>query len=287
MSDFPLVYIIVLTWNGKNDTIECLKSLQRLSYPNARILVVDNASEDGTVEAIRKVYPHVEVIVNQENLRFAGGNNVGMNYALERGAQYVALLNNDTVVDHEFLAQLIRAAEQDTQAGMVGPKIYYYNNLRQIWFAGGKISWWKGWISHVGIRERDRGQYDTVQEVDYITACCILVKREVIEKIGLLDERYFIYGEDADWCIRATRAGYKLLYIPSSVIWHKISVSAGGHLSWFKNWNKLKSQLRLMARHAKLYCWLTIPWSLVWLISLSLVKSIRKENYSLKRLKRF
>jgi hypothetical protein len=253
MNESPLVYIIVLTWNGKDDTIECLNSLQRLSYPNAHILLVDNASTDGTVQTVRSLFPHVDILVNATNLRFAGGNNVGINHALSHNAEYILLLNNDTIVEPDFLTHLVRAAANDETVGMAAPKIYYFDHPRVIWFAGGKIEWWKGWISHTGIREVDRGQYDAIQKVDYLTGCCMLVKRKVIEQIGLLDERYHIYGEDADWCIRAARAGYTLLYVPSAVVWHKLSVSAGGHLSWFKNWNKLKSHLR----H-----WLTIP---VWM----------------------
>ncbi len=262
MPEAPLVYIIVLTWNGKSDTLECLTSLQRLTYSNARILVVDNGSTDGTVEAINERFPNVELIVNHANLRFAGGNNVGIRHAFEHGTEYVLLLNNDTVVDGGFLTQLVRAAEKEKTIGMVGPKIHYYHDRRRIWFAGGKIEWWKGWVSHIGIRELDHGQHDAMKEVGYLTGCCILAKRELVEKVGMLDESYYIYGEDTDWCVRAARGGYKLIYVPSSVIWHKLSVSTGGHLSWQKNWNKLRSQLRLMARYAKPHHWMTIP---VWI----------------------
>jgi GT2 family glycosyltransferase len=263
MTESPLVYIIVLTWNGRTDTLECLRSLQRLRYSNARTLIVDNASTDGTPEAIRREFPGVEVAANRSNLRFAGGNNIGIKRAIEAGADYILLLNNDTTVDPDFLPYLVHAVEGNENAGMAGPKILYYSDPHRLWFAGGKIEWWKGWVSHVGIREIDRGQYDEMREVDYLTGCCLLVRREIIEKIGMLDESYYIYGEDADWCIRATRAGYKLLYVPSARIWHKVSVSTGGHLSWYKNWNKLKSQLRLMARYAKPYHWLTIP---LWIV---------------------
>lgn len=278
MPEQPLVYIVVLTWNGKQDTAECLQSLQRLSYPNARVLLVDNASTDGTVEAVRSHFPNVEILVNETNLRFAGGNNVGIKRALANNADYVLLLNNDTIVEPNFLTHLVRAAEGDDSVGMTAPKIYYFHQSRLIWFAGGKIEWWKGWISHIGIREVDRGQYDSIREVDYLTGCCMLVKRKVIEQIGLLDECYFIYGEDADWCIRATRAGYKLLYVPSAVIWHKLSVSAGGHLSWFKNWNKLKSQLRLMMRYAQPHHWLTIPFWMIANVIVSYWKVKRGKN---------
>jgi GT2 family glycosyltransferase len=272
MREPPLVYVIVLTWNGKNNTLECLRSLQRMTYPIASVLVVDNASIDGSADAIRTEFPNVQLIINNSNLRYARGNNVGMKHALERGTEYVLLLNNDTVVDCEFLSQLVHVAESDKKVGMVGPKIYYYGEQKRIWFAGGRIEWWKGWVSHNGIREHDIGQYDAMKEVDYLTGCCMLVKREVIERVGLLDESYYIYGEDADWCIRAARAGYSLLYVPSAIVWHKLSASTGGHFSWFKNWNKLKSQLRLMARYAKPYHWLTIPG---WMVLNVLLSSFR------------
>jgi GT2 family glycosyltransferase len=270
-----LVYIVVLTWNGKPDTLECLNSLRLVEYRNFRILVVDNASTDGTCEAIKKQFPDVELIVNRENLRFAGGNNIGIRYALEHGADFVLLLNNDTVVDKHFLTYLTVAAATNPQIGMVGPKIYYFGDQQRLWFAGGKIVWWKGLISHIGIREKDHGQYDTQGETDYITGCCVLVRRSVIESIGMLDERYFIYGEDADWCVRAIRKGYKLVFVPASIICHKVSVSAGGHLSWFKNWNKLKSTLRLLARYAKWYQWFTIP---IWFFVGTVVKIIKILN---------
>ncbi len=221
--------------------------------------MVDNASSDGTVESVRSKFPSVKVITNQANLRFAGGNNVGIDYAMQNGADYVVLLNNDTTVDPAFLSELVQTAESDSRIGMAGPKIYYYNEPERIWFAGGKVEYWKGWVSHIGIREPDNGQYDTPRDVDYLTGCCMLVKREVIERIGKLDESFFIYGEDADWSLRAARAGYRLRFVPSSVIWHKVSASSGGNLSWFKNWNKLKGELRLMARYAKWYHWVTIP----------------------------
>jgi GT2 family glycosyltransferase len=251
--------VIVLSWNGKKDTLECLASLQQLTYPNARIIVVDNSSSDGTGDAIRSAFPNIELIVNNSNLRFAGGNNVGIRQSLEGGAEYVLMLNNDTVVDPEFLGRLVEAAESGRKIGMVGPKIYYFDDPKRIWFAGGLIKWWRGRVTHIGIREVDNGEYDVTTEVDYITGCCMLIKREVIETIGMLDERYYIYGEDVDLCVRALRSGYKSVYVPSSRVWHKLSVSTKGHLSWFKNWNKLKSQLRLMARYARWYHWLTIP----------------------------
>jgi len=258
----PSVSVILVNWNGRNDTLECLHSLAKVSYAPMHIIMVDNASADDSVDAVKREFPSVEVIPNKTNLRFAGGNNIGIKHALERGSDYILLLNNDTTVDAEFLTELVKAADADPGIGMVGAKIYYYDDPKRIWFAGGRIEWWKGWISHIGLREEDRGQYDTARAVDYITGCCLLVKRPVIEKIGNLDEQFFMYGEDVDWCLRVCKAGFRLVYEPKAKIWHKLSVSAGGHFSWYKNWNKLKSTIRLVARYASPLQWAVIPFVL-------------------------
>jgi hypothetical protein len=276
---YPLVYIIILNWNRKDDTLACLRSIKDVKYPQLSVVLVDNASRDGTVESVRENFPAVEVITNSENLRFAGGNNVGIDYAMQNKADYILLLNNDTEVAPDFLSELVSVAENNDRVGMLGPKIYYHNTPKMIWFAGGRIEFWKGWLSHIGIRELDHGQYDSIRDVDYLTGCCLLVKREVIEKVGTLDESYFIYGEDADWCIRAYRAGFKLTYVPSSLIWHKVSSSSGGNMSWFKNWNKMKSQLRLLGRYAKWYQRLTIPFGLALNIALSGVRAARAKKH--------
>jgi GT2 family glycosyltransferase len=270
LSNSPLVYIIVLTWNGKVDTLECIKSLELLTYSNYKIVVVDNASEDGTCEAVRQLHSSVHVIKNTHNFRFAGGNNIGIEFALENNANYILLLNNDTVADKNVLSYLIGSIEKDKTVGMAGPKIYFHSDPKRIWYAGGKINWWSGSISHLGVHEIDNGKFEKLRYTDYVTGCALLVKREVIEKIGMLDESYFIYGEDADWSLRTVLAGYKLLFVPQAILWHKVSVSTGGHFSWFKNWNKLKSQIRFMKRYAKIYHWFTIPI----LMPLSIVLSI-------------
>jgi hypothetical protein len=272
----PLVYIILVNWNGKKDTLECLSSLRKVEYDNTRIVVVDNASTDGSVDAIRSEFSSVEILTNTVNLRFAGGNNAGIRHALEHGAHYVLLLNNDTIVDTMFLDELIRTAERDSGVGMVGAKVLYYSYPQRIWFAGGKIHWWSAWVAHDGIREEDRGQHDTERDVDYITGCCLLARRSVIEQIGMLDEHFFMYGEDVDWGLRAQRAGYRLRVQPKAKIWHKVSSSAGGHYSWFKNWNKLKSIFRLLWRYAKPYHWLTIPVALPVRIVFGYIEAIAR-----------
>ena len=257
---FPPVHIILVNWNGRDVTLACLDALADITYPNARVVVVDNASSDGSIEAIRARHPGVAVLPMTENLRFAGGNNAGIRHALEAGAELIMLLNNDTVVAPDFLEPMVATLTAGDRTGMVAPKIYYHAEPDRIWFAGGAISFWTGTMSHPGIRERDNRQFDERREIDYATGCCVLTSRAVIGKAGILDERFFMYGEDADWSMRVRRCGYRILYEPRARVWHKVSVSSGGHLSAFKMRHKFISNFRFFARYAAWYHWLVFPW---------------------------
>jgi|WetSurMetagenome_2_1015567.scaffolds.fasta_scaffold19268_3 GT2 family glycosyltransferase len=255
-----MLAIILVNWNGKSDTLECLASLRKVDMPDLKVIVVDNGSSDGSVEAIRSEHPWVEIVALAENRRFAGGNNAGIKHALIRGAEYLLLLNNDTFVAPDFAAHLLRRLTTEPRCGLVAPKIYYAAPSDLLWFAGGVISFWTGTMRHMGIRERDHGQYDVPCDIDYATGCCIMTSREVVEKVGMLDESFFIYTEDADWSMRIREAGYRVIYEPGARIWHKVSVSAGGHHSFFKLRHKALSNLRFFLRHARWYHWLTFPW---------------------------
>ena len=256
----PLTYIIVLNWNGKDDTLECLASLRHAAHPRVCIVVVDNGSEDGSQEAIRRSHPEVALLETGSNLRFAGGNNAGIRYALEKGAEQIMLLNNDTTVDPEFLGAMTGALQSSADTGIVAPRILYSADPARLWYAGGEISFWTGTMRHRGIREPDDGRFDIPCETGYASGCCLLAKRRTVEKIGLLDESYFMYSEDADWCLRARRAGFRVMYEPRARVWHKVSVSAGGHLSSFKLRTKFVSNLRFFSRYASWYHWLFFPW---------------------------
>lgn len=260
MSSEPHVVIILVNWNGKEVTLDCLGSLRAIAYPNYSTLVVDNASTDGSVEAFRSAFPEVEVLALNENRRFAGGMNAGIRHALAGKAEMLLLMNNDTVADRGFLGPMVDRLRSDTTAGMVVPKIYYQDPPDRIWFAGGVISFWTGTMRHIGIREVDTGQHNTPGPTEYATGCCILASRELVERIGTLDESYYMYSEDADWSMRARRAGYQIIYEPQAKIWHKLSVSTGGHLSWYKMKNKFLGNFRFFARHAAWYQWLVFPW---------------------------
>jgi GT2 family glycosyltransferase len=219
------VYIIVLNWNGKDDTLDCLGSLRSTAYGNYQVVLVDNGSEDDSVAAVRGNFPEVEVVETGKNLGFAGGNNVGIEYAMKQGADYVFLINNDTTVHPDYLKELVSVAESDARIGAVGSKIYYHSEPERIWFAGGKINWLKNKGEHIGLDEIDKGQFDEIREVGYLTGCALLVKREVVEKVGVLEDDYFLYYEDADYSLRIQNAGYKTVYAPKSKIYHKVSRS--------------------------------------------------------------
>ncbi len=219
----PKVYIIILSWNNWPDLTECLESLKNNDYPNYQVVIVDNDS---------KVKPEapssdVKMIYNKENLGFVGGNNVGIKYALEQDADYLMPLNDDVILASDFLSKMVQVAESDKKIGMVGPKIYFFNDKNKLWFTGGNINWLYNKGTMRGYNQMDKGQYDSpnVQEVDYLTGCCLLVKREVVKKIGLFSDEYFGYYEDVDWSLAAKRVGYKTVFVPQSKIWHKGSKS--------------------------------------------------------------
>ena len=256
----PHVFIIIINWNGKDIALECLSSLRQLSYTNYAIVLVDNASTDDSVQAVKQSAPDVTVLEMTQNLRFAGGNNRGIRYALETGADYILLLNNDTTVDRHCLSHMVSRMQSDRCIGMVSPKIYYHSRPDTIWYAGGRISTWMGIMYHLGIRERDRGQYDSTTDLDFATGCCVLVSRELVERIGTLDESYYMYSEDADWSMRSRRAGYRIVFEPKATVWHKVSVTAGGDLSWYKLKNKFLSNMRFFGRYSAWYQWPVFPW---------------------------
>jgi GT2 family glycosyltransferase len=247
------LWIVVLNWNGLADTRRLLPTLAACRDPDGwthTVLVVDNGSTDGSVDAIRSEFPDIRLLPLGENRRFAGGNNPGIRRALAEGADAVMLLNNDTQADPGLLEHLLRALDQDPHAGAAAPLIYFGAPSRSIWYAGGRCVPALGLTAHRGLRERDEGRYRSVEETGYLTGCCLLARRELWEKVGLLDEGYFIYAEDADWSLRAREAGWRLLFVPTARLWHEVSASAGA-ASAFKIYHRLRANARLCALHAR------------------------------------
>lgn len=223
----PKVSIILLNWNGLEDTIECIESLKKITYPNYEVIVVDNGSKGNDAGILQEKYQdYIKVMRNKENLGFAEGNNVGMRQVLKEGeSEYILLLNNDTIVDPKFLTELVRVAQTNPKIGIVGGKIYYYYDPRRIWYAGGK--WGKFRMSyHINMNKLDKNNVnDRDTETDWVMGCLLLVKTSIIKEVGLLPEDYFLYVEETDFCLRVQRYGYKIYYVPEAKIWHKCTAS--------------------------------------------------------------
>jgi GT2 family glycosyltransferase len=217
----PWVTVIILNWNGLDDTLESLKSLSCLNYSNYQIVVVDNGSTDGSPTVIRECFPTVEIIETGKNLGYAEGNNIGVKHALESGADYVFIVNNDTEFHPDILIRLVETAEANPHSGAVGPKIYYHSSPHRLWFAGGVIDWRHGFTYNLGADQEDQGQFAEVRSVDFLAGCALMIKCEAWENVGPFDSRFFLYWEEVDWCVRARRARYDLLLVPEARMWHK------------------------------------------------------------------
>lgn len=251
------VSIIILNWNGRDDTLACLDSLAALTYPNFQAIVVDNGSTDGSVNLIKRKFPDIPLIETGTNLGFAEGNNVGIRAALETGANYILLLNNDTIVAPDLLEAFAEAAAHHPDGGMFAAKIYYHAEPTRLWYAGGKWLQDKQCFVHVGIGEIDDGKkYEAVAETDYASGCALFVSAEVINTLGVMDPKFFLTYEETDWCYRARAAGYRILFVPSAKVWHKVSASFGGVNS--------PLQLYFYSRNILLWAERHLPRSAYW-----------------------
>jgi GT2 family glycosyltransferase len=304
--EWPKVFIIILNWNGWEDTIECLESLYHISYPNYDVVIVDNDSKDDSLARIRayargevavesaslpnnyRIEPlHVTnytrreaediqvstlskklaresrnqasngslvIIQNEQNFGYSEGNNIGMRYALKASADYVLLLNNDTVVDQYFLTELVRAADTDASIGVIGPKIYWYDVPNVIQSTGARMDFWTGTPISLNRGKRDDEiEYFTVDKLlpaDYMPGACVLIKRKVTEEVGMLDPTYFLYFEDQDWCARISRAGYRIVCDLNSKIWHKKTASTS-KAKRFSQYYPERSRVIYMRKYAR------------------------------------
>lgn len=238
------VGIVVLNYKSAIETVECLKSLDRLRLPadyELRITVIDNHSEDKSIAVLSKLTtPAFKLVESQKNYGFAGGNNRGIKLALEEDCDWVLLLNNDTLVDRNLLINFAKGIEDGNQMGLVTPKIYfapgyefhkdrYPKSLqgRVIWSAGGKMDWRNCFGKNIGVDDLDRGQYEEEKEVDFATGACLFISKKTLKKVGYLNEKYFMYFEDVEYCQRVKEAGLKIVYFPKVVIWHKVARSSG------------------------------------------------------------
>lgn len=272
--------IVILNYNGEKDTIKCLGSLLnlRLSDYNILITVVDNASPNGNFVYVKDYVSdlkrknvlkgsNIEIVLveNSSNLGFAGGNNSGIRYVLKQGADYVIILNNDTIVDSDFVAHMSETAKSHHHEGILVPKIFFSagnefhkNRYKEselgkvIWYAGGIMDWKNVIASHRGVDEVDRGQFGKPSYTDFASGCCMMVSKKVFESIGFFDERYFLYYEDSDFSERAKKAGFKILFVPESILWHNNAASTGGSGSKLQDYYITRNRLLFGFRHARL-----------------------------------
>lgn len=254
------VFVSIINYNGTANTLECLKSLnnQKTSFP-LYVLVVDNGSKTPfSVNHNNFKNFRFKLTSNKDNLGFSGGHNTGIRFALEHDADYVLLLNNDTLADSRLIEELVKVAETDSKIGIVGPKIYFSKGYefhkdrytpsefgKVIWYAGGVMDWDNVLGFHRGVDEVDKGQYDRLEETQFVSGCCMLIKKEVFQKIGFLDERYFLYYEDIDYNVRVRKEKYKIMFAPSALLWHKNAASAGGSGSSLQDYYITRNRMLL------------------------------------------
>jgi GT2 family glycosyltransferase len=235
------VAVILVNFNGISDTIECIESLHCSKIP-LKIVVVDNDSNDNEALRISQKYPNVEVIHLNQNLGFTGGNNVGIQWALGKGYEYIALLNNDTIIDNNLFSALLEFADKNT---VVVPYMYYHSAPNTLWFGGGKINRWTGNVNHIYKQQKDNKTF----YCDFVTGCCFLAHRSIWENVGLLNDDYFMYNEDSEFSIRLQKSGIKIRIIPSAKLWHKVGRSSGGRVSLLSSYYVTRNRLYLLKTH--------------------------------------
>jgi GT2 family glycosyltransferase len=222
-------WLIVLSWNGREDTLACLASLAALRDGDTDVVCVDNGSTDGSVDAVRAAHPEVHVVENGRNLGFAGGNNAGLRHAFDHGAQWAVLVNNDAVLAPDAIDRLRRAAAEHPAAGMLAGKVFFDEPPDRIWFAGQRFLPAFGYSGRPrGYGRRDEPRYRLAYRTDRAAGAFMAVSRRVVDAVGLLDEDLFAYVEDVDWSSRARAAGFEIWFVPDALAWHRVSASTGG-----------------------------------------------------------
>lgn len=243
------LYVVILNLNLKDDTIACIGSVLEAGVPLARIILVDNGSSDGSAAALAAHFgPDLTIICNSENLGFTGGNNIGISQAIARGAASVLLLNNDTVMAPNAIDMLVEAGELPERPGILGPAIFYFDRPERLWKLGDIRYRWLPMPLNISQATMTRRAGMGPFEVSYVTGCAMLVRREVFEQVGLLDERYFAYFEEADFICRARQAGFRVWAVPQARVWHKISVTSSRDKPYF-HYLRSRNQVRFYHEH--------------------------------------
>ncbi|MEK9201182.1 MAG: glycosyltransferase family 2 protein [Patescibacteria group bacterium] len=262
-----LISAVVLNWNGQEYIEDCLTSLSLLQTGDhqLKVIVVDNGSTDASVDLIKKKFPDSTLIETRENLGYAEGNNVGIRLALENQSDYIWIINPDIKLAPDALISLIHASAKNPQYGIFGSKIYFFPGFefhkkdyakkdlgKVIWYAGGLMDWKNLIANHRGVDQIDTGQYDDQKETDFVTGASMFIKSQVIRDVGLLDAKYFLYFEENDFCQGARKIGWRLLYVPESVAWHK-NAQATGVGSPLQDYYIARNRMLFGLRHAPIH----------------------------------
>ena len=255
MNKTKKVSVVILNWNRKEMLLDCLRSIRELEYPIYEIIVVDNASTDGSVQAVREKYPDVVLIENDKNYGAIGGKNIGLRKALQSDVEYIYMQDNDIVAAKDALTKLVEVAEADPNVGMVGAMMYDYSEPDTILSAGGTIDWTQNVSRGRGDNQKDVGQFNKIEPVDYLWGGALLVRKSVLEEVGLFDEDYIGYWfEDSDLSVRVAKAGFKVLFNPFAKVWHKPHATAE-QLSYRKKYLAARNAIRFMKKHASPLQW--------------------------------
>jgi GT2 family glycosyltransferase len=267
--DEPRVFVVILNWNLKNDTIACVNSVLASSCKRLRVVVVDNGSQDGSATAFAEHFGEtIDLIINEENLGFAKGVNVGIQHVLAQDADWVLLLNNDTIIAPDMIEQLMAVADGRPDVGILAPAIFYHDQPERVWRIGDRHYRWLPIPVKVPAREL---KVREMLPVDFVTGCGMLIRRQVLSTIGLFDPKYFMYYEDADFCWRAAKAGFAILCVPAARMWHKVSRSTWEDVS-HQRYLKHLHRVQFYRRRYSSLAWLYLIPNTLWVMFRDLVR---------------
>lgn len=269
--------IVIVNYNGANYQNECIESIYKSTYTNFDIVVVDSGSTDNSVEKLSNAFPDVKIIRNNDNIGVAAGNNIGIDYFMENNFEYIMLMNNDVEIEDKLIERLLDKADENT---ITVPKIYYYQPSDMLWFAGGELDWKHGTSFHIGINEKDDKQYDKEKVISYSPTCCMLIHRNIIEQIGKMDERYFMYYDDTDFCARVSyNENFIIKYIPDAMLWHKVS-SSSGEGSPLKTYYCTRNKLIYMSKYKSKISLFTYFYTYLQMLYRYIRSPFKYKNYS-------
>jgi GT2 family glycosyltransferase len=255
----PDVAVLIVNFKSKELTADCVRSVEASVGVRVHVIVVDNASNDGSYEYLRATLPQATVVAEPVNRGYTGGNNRALRLALEHGARFAFILNNDTIVHPDCIARLVAEADANPDVGLLTPQIRFHDPSDRLWFGGGQFSLWVGQTIHIGFRKPLRFGLPRPADIPWTTGCAVLLRKEVVRAIGPLDESLFGYSEDLDWSLKSRRAGYRLRYVPDAIIWHREGIGyrkAGGQA--LRMYLVTRNTLRVLGRHARWYHWITL-----------------------------